>query len=546
MQADLSGLTALEVNLATRTSLGDALTRSARMFGSRTAIADRGRSVTYRELDDAAESFGRSLLESGLSHQQPVAMLMGNSWQFVATYFACAKAGLVAMPVNVVLAPEDIAWILNDSGTTTVVADAAFAPLLEKILPGLTEVKSVILVGAEPAESTGGVPTRPLATACRSLESHWEDLALREAAGPLEVLVEDRDAVQCLYTSGTTSRPKGVLVSHTAVFVAGLTNALMQGASWGGEHATLVNVLPMFHTTGLNTLVLPTLMIGGTVVLPGPFDPGAVLDAIEAHRATHVMFLPIMYRALVGTQAAAARDLSSVKLCIYAMAPMPDALLDQVDEAFPNAAVILGSGQTEVVPATVLQWPEHRHTKANSWGPPVPTVEVQIMDNDGALLPAGESGEIVYRGPHVSSGYWNNADANRAAFAHGWFHSGDVGHLDEDGVVWFTDRLKDIIKSGGENVSSVDVERVVSAAPGVQECSVVGLPDERWGEAVCAVVVAADATVTPGELEAQVIAHAKQHLAGFQVPKRVIVVDELPKTATGKARKHELRAGLSL
>ncbi|MBP1160298.1 class I adenylate-forming enzyme family protein [Rhodococcus sp. PvR099] len=534
MQADLSGLTALEVNLATRTSLGDALTRSARMLGSRTAIADRGRSVTYRELDAAAESFGRSLLESGLSHQQPVAMLMGNSWQFVATYFACAKAGLVAMPVNVVLAPEDIAWILNDSGTTTVVADAAFAPLLEKILPELTGVKSVVLVGAEPATAVGGLATRS-----------WEDLASRAAAGPLEVLVEDRDVVQCLYTSGTTSRPKGVLVSHTAVFVAGLTNALMQGASWGGEHATLVNVLPMFHTTGLNTLVLPTLMIGGTVVLPGPFDPGAVLDAIEAHRATHVMFLPIMYRALVGTQAAAARDLSSVKLCIYAMAPMPDALLDQVDEAFPNAAVILGSGQTEVVPATVLQWPEHRHTKANSWGPPVPTVEVQIMDNDGALLPAGETGEIVYRGPHVSSGYWNNADANRAAFAHGWFHSGDVGHLDEDGVVWFTDRLKDIIKSGGENVSSVDVERVVSAAPGVQECSVVGLPDERWGEAVCAVVVATDATVAPGELEAQVIAHAKQHLAGFQVPKRVIVVDELPKTATGKARKHELRAGLS-
>ncbi|MFE3229781.1 AMP-binding protein [Nocardia sp. NPDC059228] len=531
MQPDLSSLTALEINLATRTSMGDVLTRSARMFPSRTAIADRHRSVTYRELDAAAESVGRSLLESGLSHQQPVAMLMGNSWQFVATYFACAKAGLVAMPVNVVLALEDIAWILNDSGTTTVVADAAFGPLLEQILPGLAEVKSIILVGAGPTASTGGVPTR-----------RWEDLALREMPRPLEVLVEDRDVAQCMYTSGTTSRPKGVLVSHTAVFVAGLTNALMQGASWGGEHATLVNVLPMFHTTGLNTLVLPTLMIGGTVVLPGPFDPGAVLDAIEAHRATHVMFLPIMYRALVGMQAAAARDLSSVRLCIYAMAPMPDALLDQVDEAFPNAAVILGSGQTEVVPATVLQWPEHRHTKANSWGPPVPTVEVQIMDNDGTLLPAGESGEIVYRGPHVSSGYWNNADANRAAFAHGWFHSGDVGHLDEDGIVWFTDRLKDIIKSGGENVSSVEVERVVASAPGVQECSVVGLSDERWGEAVCAVVVAADPDIAPDELEAQVIAHAKQQLAGFKVPKRVIVVAELPRTATGKARKHELRA----
>ncbi|MFD1811719.1 AMP-binding protein [Rhodococcus gannanensis] len=532
MKPDLSGLSELEINLATRVSVGDALTRSARMFGERAAVVDRGDSVTYRDLDAAAESVGRALLDAGLERQQPVAMLMGNSWQFLSTYFGCAKAGLVAMPVNLVLAPEDIVWILRDSGTTTIVTDAAFVPLIEKILPALDAVTIVVVSGeGAPAEIAG----RPVLS--------WTEIASRAVDRPLEVLVDDRDTAQCLYTSGTTSRPKGVLTSHTSLMVGGLTNALMQGAGWGSEPTVLLNVLPLFHTTGLNTLVMPTLFIGGTVVLPGPFDPGAVLDAIEAQRVTTVMMLPIMYAAALAAQGQRARDLSSVQLAIYAMAPMPATLLAQVDAAFPNASVILGSGQTEVVPATVLQWPEHRATKPDSWGPAVPTVEVGIM-SDGELEATGEEGEIVYRGPHVCSGYWNNADANTAAFAHGWFHSGDVGYLDAEQVVWFTDRLKDIIKSGGENVSSVEVERIVAAVPGVVECSVVGLPDERWGEAVTAVVVASDRSVSDAELEAAVIAYAKANLAGFKVPKRVLVVDELPKTATGKARKHELRATL--
>lgn len=167
----------------------------------------------------------------------------------------------------------------------------------------------------------------------------------------------------------------------------------------------------------------------------------------------------------------------------------------------------------------------------------------RTMDADGTILPADHTGEIVYRAPHVCSGYWNNAQANADAFAHGWFHSGDIGHVDEAGVVWFTDRLKDIIKSGGENVSSVAVERVVAGAPGVVECSIIGVPDERWGEAVCAVVIA-DGTLPAAQVEAAVLRHAKQYLAGFQVPKTVRVVDSLPKTATGKIQKHELRASI--
>jgi acyl-CoA synthetase (AMP-forming)/AMP-acid ligase II len=533
MKPDLSAVQPLHHNLATRASVGDALTRSARMFGARNALIDRGRAVTYRQLDDAAESLARALLDSGVDRQQPAAMLMDNSWQFIATYFACAKAGLVALPVNVALAPDDIGWILRDAGTAAVIADAENARLLEKALPGLDTAKTVVVAGG--ADSPAAIAGHEVLT--------WEQLAGGDGE-PVQVFVDDRDIVQCLYTSGTTSRPKGVLTSHTSVLIGGMTNALMQGATWGSDHNTLINVLPLFHTTGLNTLVLPTLFGGGTAVLPGRFDPDVVLDAMAAHRATHAMLLPNMWQALVAAQAAAPRELTSVRMCVYGMAPMPGPVLEQVSEAFPNAAVVLGSGQTEVVPATVLQWPEHQHSKPNSWGPAVPTVDVAIMGSDGTVLGAGEEGEIVYRGPHVAMGYWNNAEANRAGFDHGWFHSGDIGYLDDEGVVWFTDRLKDIIKSGGENVSSVDVERVVAAAPGVAECAVIGVQHERWGEAVCAVVVAGDPDADRDELERQVIAHAKKQLAGFKVPKRVLVVDVLPRTATGKAQKHELRAQL--
>ncbi|MGC8510600.1 MAG: AMP-binding protein [Acidimicrobiales bacterium] len=527
MEPDLSGVDPLAYNLATRVSVGDALTRSASMFPDRAAVIDRGAVVSYRELDDAAEAVGASLLDLGLAAHEPVALLTGNSWRTLATYFACAKSGLVAMPINVQLSPADIAWILTDAGARLVVVDVALTPILATLGDVLEELR-IVVVG-EGASAPGLVGALA-----------WSDLAARHDGSRVEVVIEDRDVVQCLYTSGTTSRPKGVLVSHLSVFVAGMTDALAMEHRWGSTWSVLVNVLPLFHTTALNTLCLPVLFTGGTVVLPGPFDPATVLDTIERERATHLMALPMMWSALVEEQDRAPRDVTSVVRAVYAMAPMSRELLDRVDAAFPHATVILGSGQTEVVPATVLQWPEHRWSAPESWGPSVPSVLTRCLDAEGHVLGPDAVGEIAYRGPHVASGYWNNRDANAAAFAHGWFHSGDLGRVDAEGVVWFTDRLKDVIKSGGENVSSVDVERVVSTAPGVRECSIVGVPDPYWGEAVCAVVVP-DGTVALDELAARVIAYAKERLAGFQVPKSVVAVDELPRTATGKVRKHDLR-----
>lgn len=531
MKPDLSRVDPLDHNLATRVNVGDTLTRTAALFPDRVAVIDGTREVTFRELAQTADRLGHALLGLGLEPGTPVALMMLNSWRMLATYYACARAGITCMPLNVMLTAEDLAWIVGDAGATILVTDVALRPKAEAVVAGSAGITSVVSVEDDPA-----------AVADRRTVG-WDALVATGAEGPLEVIVDERDAVQCLYTSGTTSRPKGVLMSHVAVTVGLLSNAIVTRQRWGAGPPVMVVVLPMFHVTALNTLAMPVIMMGGTVVLPGAaFDPAAVLDAVSTHRATHLMMLPVMHAACAMEQARNPRDLTSVEFAIYAMAPMPETLLAKVDEMYPNADVILGSGQTEVVPATVMQWPEHRHTAAASWGPQVPSVQTGIMSQlDGSVLGPGETGEIVYRAPNVCLGYWNNPAANEEAFAHGWFHSGDIGHVDRDGVVWFTDRLKDIIKSGGENVSSVAVEATVLAAPGVAECSVVGVPDERWGEAVCAVVVP-DGTVPVDELPDRVVEYAKSRLGGFQVPKIVRIVDALPKTATGKIQKFEVRA----
>ncbi|GII24817.1 class I adenylate-forming enzyme family protein [Planosporangium mesophilum] len=528
MRPDLSGIDPLHLNLATRFCVGDLLTRTTQLFAHRTAIVDREEEISYGRLNAAAEAVGRGLLDAGVRRQEPVAFLLGNSWRFAATFFGCAKAGLVALPVNLMLPPDDIAWILSDSGTRTVVADPAFVPLLEAVLPSLPAITTVVLTGDDaPASIAGRQVLR------------WDDVAADPT--PLEVMVSDRDTLHCLYTSGTTARPKGVLTSHLSVYVAVLSNALQVEHRRGDEFSVLPIVLPLFHTTALDTLLLPTLLTGGTVILPGGFEPDAFLELVERRSATHIVLLPMMYGALLTSPAIRTRDLSSVRLCIYAMAPMPQERIEQVAAAFPNAKVLLGSGQTECVPATVFQWPSHQDTKAASWGPSTVTVDTRIMDPSGRLLPSGQPGEIVYRGPHVMSGYWNNPAANTAAFAHGWFHSGDVGHLDSEGVVWFTDRVKDMVKTGGENVSSVEVERVLLSSPEIVEAAVIGVPDDRWGEAVTAVVVAADPDVDTAALTERLLAHCRQHLAGFQVPKRIDIMTGLPKTATGKIQKATLR-----
>ena len=569
----------LALNLIQRVCVGDILTRTAQRYPTKTAVVDvhGGVLLTYAELNRRANRVGRALLALGLGRQEKVAILARNTWQFVVTYFACAKAGLVALPVNLGLKPQEIAYVLRDAGVRVIVAEGIFRPALEAAVAALPAVERVFLTEVDPATDTEvagrrfqaferlldferllegppAPPSGPLPPASPpgALAAAGPDGAHHlTGAGPdgvhrptpgafdpdadLEVFVDDRDIVQCLYTSGTTSMPKGVLTSHLAVTITALSAAVTNRAD---PDDVFLLVLPIFHCAALNAILIPTLLVGGTAVFLRKYDVRDVMDALERYRVTHVLLLPMMWQELIQQPDAGQRDFSSVRRCLYAMAPMAPERIAEIRRFFPNADVVLGSGQTEFTPPTVFQRPHHQDTKPASWGLPTVMTDVRIMDDQGNLLPRGQVGEIVYRGPQCMTAYWNNPEATAEAFRHGWFHSGDVGWMDEEGVVWFTDRKKDMVKTGGENVASIEVERALLAHPAVAECAVVGLPHERWGEAVTAFVL-----LKPGAraAEAELIAHCRERLAGFKVPKRVVFVDGFPRTGTGKIQKHVLR-----
>ncbi|TWS24922.1 long-chain fatty acid--CoA ligase [Tsukamurella sputi] len=531
MRPDLRGVDPLVVNLTHRVCLGDLPTRAARTFGDRTAVVDGDHTVTYRQLESRANALARGLQARGYRRGDAIALQLQNRWEFVVSVFACAKLGVVAMPLNLLLAPGDVAYQLGDSRVRAVITEDVFVPALTAALGAADHaVEAVYVVSNGAGEipgDVGGVPSTGFA----------------EVADPddsvVETIVEDRDILHCLYTSGTTARPKGVVTSHVAVHISALSSALGLGLRPDVQPVVQPIALPLFHVTALDALLMPTLITGGTAVLLRGFDPEKLARAFVDHRVTHITLLPMMWAALLARPELDDDNTASLVAGMYAMAPMPAELLAALRARFASAAIILGSGQTETTPASELQWSGHQGVKDDSWGPATVSTDVAIMGDDGTLLPPGEVGEIVYRAPQLMEGYWNNAAANADAFAHGWFHGGDIGYLDDEGVVYFTDRAKDIIKSGGENVSSVEVERVLLGHDTVAEVAVVGVPHERWGEAVTAFVVSAPSGRADGDA---LLAYAKENLAGFKAPKEIVFVDALPKTATGKIQKNLVRA----
>ena len=516
----------LATNLITRVNVGDALTRTAARMPDRLAVVDGSRSWTYAALDERVNRVAHGLQALGYGRGDALALASGNSCEFLVTYFACAKIGVVCVPMNLGWRADEIAYVLDHSESRGIVVESQLVPAVVPAVEKVPAVRDVIV-----AAGTGAAYDETL------LDRDWRTFADLHAddAGNPEVFVADRDAISYLYTSGTTSFPKGVVGSHLAIYLESLMVSAESGLD---SHDRIACLMPLFHTAQLNGFGTPAVMMGATQYLLRGFDPDALLDLVERERITRIFALPMMYRALVERPDIRSRDFSSLERAAYAMAPMPDALLRSCLDVF-GCDFYLAFGQTEMSPVTTFFRPEHQLTHPGAVGTQVVNVQIGIMGPDGELLERGEEGEIVYRGPQALNEYLKNPGATAEVFAHGWFHSGDVGRLDADRMLWFSDRYKDVIKSGGENVASIEVEKAVYAAsPAVAEAVVVGLPHERWTEAITAVVVP-----KPGESldEADLLARMRSHLDPYKMPKAVIVVDELPKTSTGKIQKNVVR-----
>lgn len=514
-------------HLIHRVNVGDLVTRSAARFPEREMICDGDRRWSYRDFDGWTNRIAHGLAGLGLKKGDALALMSGNRAEFLAVYFACARLGLVCVPVNLLWRQGELSHVLKDSRARAAIVEAG---LLTQFCAGLedpAQLLGIVVIDGPATTAPDGIGAVPL------LE--FGALAAGQSSDIPDVAIEDRAPLSYLYTSGTTSAPKGVIGTHLAIYLESLGTAIDTRMT---ENDRLSVVLPLFHTAQLNALCTPAIAAGASMVIQSGFDATALHETIESERISVLFALPMMIQQLVERQLAHRRNVSSLRLTVYAMAPMPEAELRRAIETF-GCDFSLMFGQTEMSPVSTFFKPEHQLSHPGAVGTPAVNVQVAIMAPGGELLPAGATGEIVYRSPQTMAGYLHNLEATADAFRHGWFHSGDAGHFDADGILWFEDRFKDAIKTGGENVSSIEVELAVRAAhPDVLEVAAIGLPHERWGEAITAVVVTQDGRSIDADT---LLSAVRERLSPFKCPKAVIHVSELPKTATGKIEKAKLR-----
>jgi acyl-CoA synthetase (AMP-forming)/AMP-acid ligase II len=474
--------------------------------------------VTYEEMVDRAAALAAGLDARGVRAGDVVGLLSYNSIEFLTTIFAANYVGAVAMPVNWRLAAAELRYILEHSGARALVCDNTCIELANEAMQGLKS--GLVRVCTSPQSFAG-----------------WErfsDLGAGSAR-PARAHVEGDDIHRLMYTSGTTGRPKGVMITHANLAwknYAHITEFGFTAADVG------LACGPLYHVGALDLVTTTMIAVGATTIIHRVFDAERVVDEIERSRVTCVWTAPAMVRAILDVPGVETRDLSSVRLLIAGGEKMPIPFIERLRRTFPSAWFADAYGLTETVSGDTFLDRESTLSKLGSVGRPCQYLELDIWDERGVSVPPGERGEVVLRGPKVFKGYWQDPDATSAAFAGGWFHTGDIAVLDDDGYLYIVDRLKDMIVSGGENIASSEVERVLYEHESVLEVAVVGRPDDRWGEVpVAYVVLKPAATTTPDEL----VEHCRGQLARFKIPKQVVLVDELPRNPSGKILKRELR-----
>ncbi|WP_416547539.1 fatty acyl-CoA synthetase [Limnohabitans sp. DCL3] len=505
-----------------RQTIADALRRTAIRLPSKTGIVCGTTTWTYAEFDALVTRLAAGLSRIGVAEGDKVAVLARNSHGFAALRFALARRGAVMVPINFMLKADEVAFILRHAGAQTLATDSGLAELAQAASKLDTQVQQFIWLPSEdPSQPVAGMHSFDALAACQ------DALA--------EVQLGSHDVAQIVYTSGTESSPKGAQLTHDAVmwqYVSCVIDAEI------AEADVALHALPLYHCAQLDVFFGPAIYMGSTNVITSKPTPDNLLPMLEKFGITSFFAPPTVWIALLRSPLMAADKLAKLAKGYYGASIMPVEVLKELAARLPQVRLWNLYGQTEIAPLATLLGPDDQLRKPGSCGKAVRNVETRVVNEALQDVAVGEVGEIVHRSPHLMLGYFHDDERTQASFEGDWFHSGDLGMIDDEGYITVVDRKKDMIKSGGENVASREVEEMIYRLPQVSEVAVIGLPDPKWVEAVTAVVV-----VKAGQTldEAAVIAHCAQLMAGFKCPKRVILTDALPKNPSGKLLKRDLR-----
>jgi len=497
--------------------IGNLLTQNARKFPELLAIECEGRSFTYRQFNEEVNKLANGLLQLGINKGDKLALMMKNSDHFVFTFFAAAKIGVVTVPVNFRLQVSEVQYILEQSEAGYVVCDKEFEKLIAKAKEG-TGVHTVITVGDPEIEG---------------FHSYENTLSVDNSEPTIEV--SEYDDLEILYTSGTTGRPKGALFCHRQIFNVGISVVINMEIR---QHEHILHLAPLFHSAQLNLFLISGVALGARHIIHRDFHPVKTLQAIQEHKITHLFAVPAMYNFLLQVPNSDDYDLTSIRRVGYGAAPMAPELVKKAMQLFKTDQFYNLCGLTEGGPGGILLDPEGHRNHLGKGGKPIFLTEARVVNEEGKDVLPGVVGEFIIQSPMVMKEYYKKPEETKSTLKDGWLYTGDLATIDEEGYITLVDRKKDMIISGGENVYSVEVEAVLYEHPAVLEAAIIGLPDEFWGESVCAVIVLKD-----GEFidEQQLKDFCRERIAGYKIPRHIFIEEQLPRNASGKILKYQLR-----
>ena len=509
--------------LARRQNWTNQLARHALMQPDATALRFLGHTTTWADLDRRVSALAGALSRRGVGFGDRVLILMLNRTEFIESFLAANKLGAIAVPVNFRMTPPEIAFLVSDCDAKVMIAESVLANVAIAVRDLDPNLATVVVAGSATEEGVLG----------------YDDLLdeVGEPAPPVDI-PNDSPAL-IMYTSGTTGRPKGAVLTHANLAGQAMTNLFTTGADINNDVGFIG--VPLFHIAGVGNMITGLLLGLPTVVYPlGSFDPGALLDVLEAEKVTAIFLVPAQWQAVCAAQHANPRELR-LRVLSWGAAPASDSLLRDMSETFPGSQILAAFGQTEMSPVTCMLLAEDAVRKLGSVGKVIPTVTARVVDDDMNDVEVGQVGEIVYRAPTLMEGYWNNPKATAEAFAGGWFHSGDLVRQDEEGYVWVVDRKKDMIISGGENIYCAEVENVLAGHPAILEVAVIGRSHEKWGEVPVAIVALAAVTQSDPSASLILMTSSPNGWPGTSIRSTWKLVEALPRNPAGKVLKTELR-----